>query len=460
MSLRRPFSASSWSRGGGGRPRGACWSAAVVSAAVVFSAVAAPAVAAPRPATADSVTTDTTRGSSGVSGSATVTSDDHAPVATPDAYVADSGSLHVDAPGVLGNDTDADGDVLSAAVETFPEHGNVFMESDGSFSYLADAGYVGTETFTYRVTDPQGLDSTGVVTITATPTNHYPVAAADGATTSEDTTLSVPAPGVLGNDSDVDHDPLTATLVGGPDHGSVTLNADGSFVYTPDANYSGGDSFDYTVSDGRGGTDDSWVSLTVRDVNDAPTVAVAAGAGCGPDDHSGTLTMTVADIDSSTTTLTLTAMSSNPALLPTARVSFTGSGASHTMTLSTVPGQTGTAVVTVAVSDGRSSSSLPITVQAGGTGADVLTGTAGADVLLGQQGSDTLIGLGGNDLLCGGTGDDVLDGGAGDDSLSGGSGGDRLTGGPGADRFSGGSGRDVATDVSVADTDTQDGSIP
>ena len=57
------------------------------------------------------------------------------------------------------------------------------------------------------------------------------------------------APGVLGNDVDLDGDPLTATLVSGPAHGTLTFNPDGSFVYTPDANYSGPDSFTYTVSD-------------------------------------------------------------------------------------------------------------------------------------------------------------------------------------------------------------------
>ena len=69
-------------------------------------------------------------------------------------------------------------------------------------------------------------------------------------TTAEDTTLHVAAPGVLANDTDADGDPLTAALVGDPAHGTLTLNVDGSFTYTPDANYNGTDSFTYKANDG------------------------------------------------------------------------------------------------------------------------------------------------------------------------------------------------------------------
>ena len=80
--------------------------------------------------------------------------------------------------------------------------------------------------------------------------NDAPVAVNDSYTTDEDTPLTWPAPGVLGNDTDVDGDPLTAVLVTGPTHGTLTLNADGSFTYTPAANYNGTDSFTYRANDG------------------------------------------------------------------------------------------------------------------------------------------------------------------------------------------------------------------
>src|SRR5204863_460194 len=87
--------------------------------------------------------------------------------------------------------------------------------------------------------------------------------AADSYTTAEDAALTITAPGVLGNDSDIDNDPLTATLVSGPAHGSLTLNADGSFTYTPDANYNGADSFTYTANDGTANSNVATVSLTL-----------------------------------------------------------------------------------------------------------------------------------------------------------------------------------------------------
>ena len=66
----------------------------------------------------------------------------------------------------------------------------------------------------------------------------------------ENTALTVPAPGVLGNDTDADGDTLTAALVGAPQHGTLTLNPNGSFTYTPASNFTGTDTFTYRASDG------------------------------------------------------------------------------------------------------------------------------------------------------------------------------------------------------------------
>ena len=83
-----------------------------------------------------------------------------------------------------------------------------------------------------------------------------PTAVADAYSTAEDTTLTVPAPGVLGNDSDADGDPLTAVLASAPAHAaSFTLNSDGSFDYQPTADYHGPDSFTYRANDGQADSD-------------------------------------------------------------------------------------------------------------------------------------------------------------------------------------------------------------
>jgi VCBS repeat-containing protein len=295
------------------------------------------------------------------------------------------------------------------------------------------------------------------VLVNNTTTNQAPVAAADTYNTPEDTPLTVTAPGVLGNDSDPDGNPLTATAVTGPSHGSLTLNANGSFTYTPDANYNGPDSFTYRAGDGTLTSNLATVTLTVSATNDAPTVTVAAGGTCGSNDHSGTVNLAVADVEGQAAGLTLSIASSNPALVPNGNVVFGGSGAARTMTVNALDGRSGTAILTVTVSDGEAKGTVTVTV--GGGGKDTLTGGDGADLLLAQSNNDTLTGGDGNDLLCGDSGSDNLSGGAGDDSLGGGSGTDRLTGGSGADRFSGGSGTDTATDFTT-EGDTSDGTIP
>jgi VCBS repeat-containing protein len=186
----------------------------------------------------------------------------------------------------------------------------------------------------------------------------------------------VAAPRVLGNDMDPDGDTLTAVLVSGPSHGSLTLSPDGSFDYTPAADFNGSDSFTYKASDGLADSNTATVSLTVGAVNDVPTVTVAAAGD-----------------------LTLSGGSSDTAPVPDADIGFGGSGATRTVTATTVPERNGTAVLTITVSDGQATGSVALTLKAHGSDHGTLTGTAGADLLLGQNRHDTLNGLAGNDLL-------------------------------------------------------------
>ena len=202
------------------------------------------------------------------------------------------------------------------------------------------------------------------------------------------------------------------------------------------------------------------MTLAVTARNDSPTVTVAAGGTCGKDDHSGTVNLTVTDVDSPAASLILSAVSDASTLVSTGNVKFAGSGSARTMTVSAVDGRSGTAILKVTVTDGQASSNVEVAVRVGGSGKDTLTGDSRADILLAQSNSDALNGGDGNDLLCGDSGGDKLSGGAGDDSLGGGSGDDLLTGDKGADRFSGGSGTDVATDFTVAEGDTIEGTIP
>jgi VCBS repeat-containing protein len=403
-----------------------------------------------------------------------------APMAVNDAYSTAEDTTLTVAPalGVLRNDTDADGNPLTAALVTDPAHGTLTLNPDGSFTYTPDANFNGTDSFTYRASDGSLTSNLATVTITVNAVNDGPTAANDAYSTNEDTPLTVPAPGVLGNDTDPDGNPLTAWLGSGTSHGTLTLNANGAFAYTPDANFNGTDTFTYRANDGALDSSPVTVTITVTAVNDAPRVAVAAGGTCGTNDRSGTINLTVGDVESAATALTLSATSSNTTLVPNGNIVFGVNGANRTLTATAVAGRTGTAILTVTVGDGQATTSITVTVQAGGSGKETLTGGAGTDLIFGQGGNDTINGREGNDLLCGGAGNDtlsggdgndtlgggdgndILSGGAGDDGMSGGAGNDLLTGGSGADRFSGGAGNDVATDFAAAQGDTTDGTIP
>jgi len=174
------------------------------------------------------------------------------PAATPDAYsVNEDDLLTVTAPGMLANDLDLDSDPLTAIKVTDPANGTLVLNDDGSFTYTPNAHFNGTDSFQYTAFDGVTQTDETTVTITVNPVNDSPIAVDDAYTTAEETPLTVPAPGVLSNDTDADTGAvLEAALVAGPDHGTLTLNADGSFTYTPDADFVGTDTFRYASGDG------------------------------------------------------------------------------------------------------------------------------------------------------------------------------------------------------------------
>ncbi|HEX6985810.1 MAG TPA: Ig-like domain-containing protein, partial [Planctomycetaceae bacterium] len=133
-----------------------------------------------------------------------------------------------------------------------------------TWQQLLAAGVTGEGVYTLRLRarDPGG--SSSITTTTLTVTNAAPVAAADAYETDYGTTLTVAAAaGVLANDSDAGGDPLTAVLVSGPARGTLTLNADGSFTYTPNAAFVGTDTFTYAASDGTDQSGPTTVTITV-----------------------------------------------------------------------------------------------------------------------------------------------------------------------------------------------------
>ena len=146
------------------------------------------------------------------------------------------------------------------------------LNSNGSFTYTPDTNYNGTDSFTYHASDAALNSNTATVTITVNATNDAPVANDDAYSTDEDTTLTVPDYGVLDNDTDPEGDTLTAVLVDDVSHGTLTLNSNGSFTYTPDTNYNGTDSFTYNASDGTLNSNNAIVTITVTPPPSDPTI--------------------------------------------------------------------------------------------------------------------------------------------------------------------------------------------
>jgi hypothetical protein len=206
-------------------------------------------------------------------GNVTVTVD---PVNDPPVAVEDASTTGEDAATtieVVGNDRDVDGDSLMVTSGTQPTDGEVGCD-DTSCTYTPDRDFHGVDTFTYTVSD--GVETaSATVTVTVDPVNDPPVAVDDVYPAVEETALEVAAvDGVLANDTDVDGDALAAAVVAEPDHGTVTLQDDGSFIYGPVAGYVGADSFTYRVRDVDGATSPAaTVSLNVAAATDTALTA-------------------------------------------------------------------------------------------------------------------------------------------------------------------------------------------
>ncbi|RYX96003.1 MAG: tandem-95 repeat protein [Comamonadaceae bacterium] len=185
--------------------------------------------------------------------------------------------------------SDEDGDDLTYTKGSDPTHGAVVVNEDGTYTYTPGENFNGTDEFTVIVDDGHGGKTTSTVTVNVTPVNDVPMATDPneglapgdplyldgqtfdpqtgnyGVTTPEDTPF---AGKVVG--SDADGDVLTYTKGSNPAHGTVVVNEDGTYTYTPGNNFNGSDEFTVIVDDGHGGTKTSTVTVNVTPVNDAP----------------------------------------------------------------------------------------------------------------------------------------------------------------------------------------------
>ncbi|BAY07756.1 SdiA-regulated domain-containing protein [Calothrix sp. NIES-2098] len=258
-----------------------------------------------------------------------------------------------------------------------------FFEIDNSVLYLKAGTNLDYESkSSYKVTvavdDPtvgNNPDATASFSLSVTDVNEAPVANNDSATTSDIKPVTI---NVLANDSDPDSDPLSISSFTNPNGGTVVKNQDNTFTYTPDIGFSGSDSFAYTASDGKGGTDTATVNLTVN------RISTGIFGTLNQDNLTGTNQKDL--------------------------------------------------IGGLAGDDSLKGGNGEDTIY-GGLGNDSLNGENGNDILYGNDGNDSLDGGNGNDTLYGDSGNDTLIGGNGDDLLVGGKGSDFLTGSNGSDRF-------------------------
>jgi YVTN family beta-propeller protein/VCBS repeat-containing protein len=146
---------------------------------------------------------------------------------------------------------------------------SVDVTPDGRFVYVVNAGdetvsVIETATTTVMATLPVGSDPLMVGRFIGPGRRHAPTAVDDSYSTSEDMPLTIGAGGLLANDADLDGDALTAARISGPSHGTLSLNADGGFTYTPSPSFTGTDSFTYQASDGQLVSNPATVTIQVR----------------------------------------------------------------------------------------------------------------------------------------------------------------------------------------------------
>ncbi len=328
----------------------------------------------------------------------TVSEANDPPVAVDDAETVteDNGANAID---VLVNDTTAPdtGETLTITAVTQGTNGGTTAFTVSAVTYTPAADFTGTDTFTYTISDGNGGSDTATVTVTVTNVNDPPDALDDPATATEDGGAN--AIDVLANDTAAPDtvETLTITAVTQGTNGVVALTGGGTgLTYSPNANFSGSDTFTYTISDGNGGTDTASVSVTVTSVNDLPnalddaeTVVEDSGITAIPvlanditaPDTGETLTITAVTQGSNGGTVTFTA--SSVAYVPAA--DFTGTD-TFTYTISDGNGGSDTSTVTVTVT---SVNDPPVanagvdqtvtvndTVQLNGVGSSDVEGTA------------------------------------------------------------------------------------
>ena len=181
-----------------------------------------------------------------------------APVSTPDAITVNEGGSVDD----RVNGSDPDGDRITYILVGDVVNGTLIFNANGTYRYTHNGSETTADSFSYRVSDGRRLSAISVVTITVIPVNEAPVAV-NGEL---DTDFEEPVNGSLVSlISDVDSTSFAYILVTDVQHGTLTLNADGTFTYTPDAGFEGEDSFTFKANDGELDSNVATFTITVAE---------------------------------------------------------------------------------------------------------------------------------------------------------------------------------------------------
>lgn len=199
----------------------------------------------------------------------TIIDDDDTPDARNDNYSVDEDDVLTD--NVMTNDLGLSDAPVTVVSNTNPSNGSLTINAAGDFTYTPNANYTGSDSFQYTIQDVDGDQSTATVTITINPVNDLPIANDDTYTINEDTQLN---DDVTSNDQDLFDLPITVSLVSNVSNGTLTLNADGTFIYMPNSEYFGTDNFSYKITDGNGDAVTANVDITITFINDGAPVAV------------------------------------------------------------------------------------------------------------------------------------------------------------------------------------------
>ena len=197
-----------------------------------------------------------------------VTAPNESPVAVDDtATTVENTAVDIN---VLANDSDPDGDALTVAIDQQGANGTAVVNQDGTITYTPVDGFTGTDTFTYQIDDGTNPAVTATVDVDVTAPGPGIIATDDTATTAPNTAVNI---NVLANDIDPEGDPLTVTLDQQGANGTAVVNQDGTITYTPNADFTGPDSFTYQITDGTNPPVTATVDVDVTTVNESPVAA-------------------------------------------------------------------------------------------------------------------------------------------------------------------------------------------